>query len=183
MILGLLVAWLLVRTRSRLRVVLDFLAFMPQALPGVIIGVSVLLLYLLLPLPLYGTIWVIVLGLTTQFIALSTRIMSSGIVQVDRQLEEAGDASGASRVTILRRVIVPLIRPAFLNGLLLVFLSSIQHLTVPLMLFTPDTAVLSTVIWDEWDHGDTATTAALGVILILVTVTLSVALRRREADA
>jgi iron(III) transport system permease protein len=183
MVLGLLVAWILVRTKSRLRVVLDFLAFMPQALPGVIIGVSVLLLYLLLPLPLYGTIWVIVLGLATQFIALSTRIMSSGIVQVDRQLEEAGDASGASRVTILRRVTVPLILPAFLNGLLLVFLSSIQHLTVPLLLFTPDTAVLSTVIWDEWDHGDTGTTAALGVILMLVTVTLSVALRRREADA
>jgi iron(III) transport system permease protein len=80
MVLGLLVAWILVRTRSRLRVVLDFLAFMSQALPGVI-GVSVLLLYRLLPLPLYGTIWIIMIGLTTQFIALSTRIMSSGIVQ------------------------------------------------------------------------------------------------------
>jgi iron(III) transport system permease protein len=180
MALGLLTAWVLVRTRSRLRVVLEMLAFLPQALPGVIIGVSVLLLYLLLPLNLYGTIWIIIIGLTTQFMALSTRIMSSGIVQIDRQLEEAGEASGASRGTVLRRIIIPLVMPAFLNGFLLIFLSSIQHLTVPLLLFTPDSVVLSTVIWSEWDHGDTGTTAAFGVVLMLVTVTLSLVLRRRE---
>jgi iron(III) transport system permease protein len=182
MLLGLFTAWILVRTRSRLRVVLELLAFLPQALPGVIIGVSVLLLYLLLPLDLYGTIWIIVIGLTTQFVALSTRIMTSGIVQIDRQLEEAGEASGATKGTVLRQIILPLVMPAFLNGFLLVFLSSIQHLTVPLLLFTPDTIVLSTVIWNEWDHGDTGTTAAFGVILMCVTVTLSLVLRRRETD-
>jgi iron(III) transport system permease protein len=183
MVLGLLTAWILVRTKSRLRVVLEMLAFLPQVLPGVIIGVSVLLLYLMLPFHLYGTIWIIIIGLTTQFVALSTRIMSSGIVQIDRQLEEAGDASGATRPTILTRIVFPLVLPAFVNGFLLIFLSSIQHLTVPLLLYTPDTIVLSTVIWSEWDHGDTGTTAALGTLLLMVTITLSLTVRRREDAA
>ena len=169
-----------VRTKPRLRVVLEMLAFLPQVLPGVIIGVSVLLLDLMLPFHLYGTIWIIIIGLTTQFVALSTRIMSSGIVQIDRQLEEAGDASGATRPTILTRIVFPLVLPAFVNGFLLIFLSSIQHLTVPLLLYTPDTIVLSTVIWSEWDHGDTGTTAALGTLLLMVTITLSLTVRRRE---
>jgi iron(III) transport system permease protein len=183
MAVGLLTAWVLVRTRSRFRIVLELLAFLPQALPGVIIGVSVLLLYLLLPLHIYGTIFIIIVGLTTQFVALSTRIMTSGIVQIDRQLEEAGEASGATRVTVLQRIILPLVRPAFLNGFLLIFLSSIQHLTVPLLLYTPDTVVLSTVIWNQWDHGDTGTTAAFGVVLMCVTITMSLVLRRRDAVA
>jgi iron(III) transport system permease protein len=182
--LGFLVGWILVRTRSRLRLPLDMLAFIPHALPGVIIGLSVLLLYLLLPLPLYGTIWLIAIGLMTQFIALSTRLMSGGIVQVERQLEEAGDASGASRRTVLGRIVLPLVLPVYLNGVLLVFVASIQHLTIPLMLFTPDSAVLSTVIWREWDHGDTSMTAALGVVMVTATVTLSILLRRlRGTDA
>jgi iron(III) transport system permease protein len=175
--LGFLVGWILVRTRSRLRLPLDMLAFIPHALPGVIIGLSVLLLYLLLPLPLYGTIWLIAIGLMTQFIALSTRMMSGGIVQVERQLEEAGDAAGASKRTVLGRIVLPLVLPVYLNGVLLVFVASIQHLTIPLMLFTPDSAVLSTTIWREWDHGDTSMTAALGVVMVTATVGLSVLLR------
>jgi iron(III) transport system permease protein len=97
---------------------------------------------------------------------------------VERQLEEAGDASGASRRTVLGRIVLPLVLPVYLNGLLLVFVASIQHLTIPLMLFTPDSAVLSTVIWREWDHGDTSMTAALGVVMVIATVGLSLLLRR-----
>jgi iron(III) transport system permease protein len=180
MTLGFLVAWIIVRTKSRLRVVLDLLSFIPTALPGVTIGLSVLLFYLLVPLPvkLYGTIWIIVIGLTTQSISLAVRLMTGGIAQIGRELEEASDVSGAARRRTLWRVVLPLTRPVFLNGLLLVFMMSIEYLTVPLLLFTPKSAMLSTSIFSFWDHGDTAITAALGVVMVSVTITLSFVLRR-----
>jgi iron(III) transport system permease protein len=172
------VSWILVRTRSRFRASLDVLAFAPHAMPGVIIGLSVLLIYLLLPLPLYGTIWVIVIAMTTQYISLATRLMGGGISQVKMELEEAAEASGASWWATLRRVVAPLVLPAFLNGFLLVFLLSIRNLTLPLILLSPDSIVLSTLVYDLWDRANTAGTAAVGVVMVTITVALSILLRR-----
>lgn len=177
MTLGFLVGWLIVRTRSRLRVALDILSFIPNILPGVIIGLSVLLFYFMLPVRLYGTLWIVVVGLTTQLITLATRLMTGSIAQINKQLEEAGSASGAGRWPVLRRIVLPLVRPAFVNGLLLVFLVSMQHLTVPLMLSTPNNTVITAAIYSEWDHGDTSMAGALGVVVVTITVTLAAVLR------
>jgi iron(III) transport system permease protein len=144
----------------------------------VIIGLSILLIYLLLPLPIYGTIWILVIALSTLYIILSTRLMSSGIAQVERQLEEAAETSGASWGATMRRIVMPLIMPAFLNGFLLVFLSAIKNLTLALILFTPGSIVLSTLIWSSWDRADTALTAALGVVMVLMTLILALITRR-----
>lgn len=178
MLIGLAVSWVLVRTRSRLRIVLDVLAFTPHAMPGVMIGLSILLIYLILPLPIYGTIWIIVIALATQYVSISSRLMTSGISQVQNELEEAAAASGASWGPTMRRVLLPLVLPAFLNGLLLVFLLSIKNLTLPLILYTPDTVVLSTFVWQLWDQAETGATAAVGTIMVLVTLALGIVLRR-----
>ena len=181
MVIGSLVAWILVRTRSRLRVALDMLAFLPHAMPGVIIGISILLLYLLLdpilPLPVYGTLWIIVIAMSTQYISLSSRLMSAAIAQVKLELEEAADASGASWFTVIRRVVLPLIRPAFINGFLLVFLQSIKNLTLALILIAPSSVVVSTLIYNLWDRTNTAATGALGIIVLSITVVMSILLR------
>ena len=182
MIIGLSVSWVLVRTKSRLRVVLDVLAFTPHAMPGVIIGLSILLIYLILPLPIYGTIWIIVIALATQYISISTRLMTSGISQVKNELEEAAAVSGAPWLATIRRVVLPLVLPAFLNGILLVFLLAIKNLTLALILFTPDSIVLSTFIWRLWDRADTAGTAALGTIMVIVTLILGIVLRRMNRE-
>jgi iron(III) transport system permease protein len=182
LIIGTLVAWILVRTRSRARVLLDLLSFLPHAMPGVIIGLSVLLIYLLidpfLPIPIYATLWIIVIALTTQYISLSTRLMSAAIAQVKLELEEAADASGASWLAAMRRIVLPLIRPAFVNGFLLVFLQAIKNLTLALILISPTGIVVSTLIYQFWDRANTAATGALGVVILTITIVLSVALRR-----
>ena len=181
MLLGTLVAWILVRTRSRFRVVLDVLAFIPHAMPGVIIGVSILLLYLLLdpflPVPMYATLWIIVIALSTQYVSLSSRLMSAAIAQVKLELEEAADASGASWLAVMRRVVLPLIRPAFINGFLLVFLQAIRNLTLALILISPSGIVVSTLIFNFWERTNTAATGALGIVVLSVTVVMSVFLR------
>jgi iron(III) transport system permease protein len=178
MVIGLAVSWVLVRTRSRLRFALDVLAFTPHAMPGVIIGLSILLIYLILPVPIYGTIWIIVIALATQYISISTRLMTSGISQVQNELEEAAAVSGAAWWPTIRRVVVPLVLPAFMNGLLLVFLLAIKNLTLALILYTPDSVVLSTLVWTLWDRADTGGTAAVGTIMVVITVAPGVVLRR-----
>lgn len=182
MLVGLTVSWVLVRTKSRLRIVLDVLAFTPHAMPGVMIGLSILLIYLILPLPIYGTIWIIVIALATQYISISTRLMTSGISQVQNELEEAAAASGASWGPTMRRVLFPLVLPAILNGMLLVFLLSIKNLTLPLILYTPDTVVISTFIWERWDQADTGSTAAVGSMMVAATVILGIVLRRLNRE-
>src|SRR5690606_35664233 len=104
----------------------------PHAMPGVVIGLATLLIYLILPIGVYGTVWIIIIAMGTQYIALGTRLTTGGIAQIQRSLEEAAEASGAKAIHVWRYVLLPLIRPVFLNGLLLVFLSSVKNLTLPL---------------------------------------------------
>jgi iron(III) transport system permease protein len=159
-------------------VLLDFLAFLPHAMPGVIIGLSILLIYLFVPIPIYATLWIIVVALSTQYISLSTRLMTGGIAQVKIELEEAAEASGASWYATMRRVVLPLIRPAFVNGFLLIFLQAIKNLTLALILISPGGIVLSTLVYQFWDRANTAGTGAVGVVVLTITVVLSILLRR-----
>src|SRR5690606_24814242 len=127
----------------------------------------------------YGTVWIIAIALGTQYISISTRLMTAGIAQVKNELEEAGAVSGAAWWAVIRRIVLPLVLPAFLNGFLLVFLLSIKNLTLALILFTPNSEVISTLVWAFWDlQADTADTAVLGTLMVAVTLTLAIIIRR-----
>lgn len=178
MILAMSVSWIIVRSRSRLRWVADLLAFMPHAIPGVVIGLATLILYLIIPIPVYGTVWIIVIALGTQYVSLGTRLTTGGIAQIQLGLEEAAEASGAKSWQVWRRVLLPLLRPVFLNGFLLVFMSSIQNLTLPLMLYSTGNLVLSSLIWNRWDYGEATGAAVLSVVMTVITVAAAVLLRK-----
>ena len=183
MTLSTVLSWIIVRSRSRFAWAVDTLAFVPHAIPGVVIGLAVLLLYLLLPIPLYGTIWILVVALATQYISLGTRLSSGGITQIQLGLEEAAHASGAGAARVWWHVLLPLLRPVLLNGFLLIFLASIKNLTLPLILQSPDNIVMSTLIWKRWDYGDVSGAAVLSIILTTVTVAAALALRRLHGSS
>lgn len=178
MILAVLASWIVVRSRSRFSWMVDLLAFMPHAMPGVVIGLAVLMIYLILPVPIYGTVWIIVIAMGTQYISLGTRVTTGGIAQIQRSLEEAAEASGASNWQVWRRVLLPLLRPMFLNGFLLVLLASVQNLTLPIMLYAPGNEVLSSLIYTRWSTGHVAGTAVISVVVTVITVIAAIGLRR-----
>ena len=184
--LGTLVSWIVIRLRTRARLALDALSFLPQAMPGVLIGLSVLLIYISLdrwlPIPIYGTIWIIVIGLATQYIPLATRLMSAGIIQIGVELEEAAQASGASLFATMRRVVLPLVRPALANGFLLVFVATTKSLTLPLMLISRDGVVLSSLVYQHYERASAGTTGVLGVALVLIAVVAALLLRRANVQ-
>jgi iron(III) transport system permease protein len=170
MALSLVVAWVIVRARIRGRSLLDGLTFLPHSIPGVVIALALIILYLQPPLsyiPIYGTIWLIVIGLTASYVAFGSRTMNGALVQIHKELEEAAQISGLKWPAILRRIILPLLLPAFISGWIWVASHSLRSFSIPLMLGTRNNKVLSVIMWDLWEQGSAGATSALGVMLIV----------------
>ncbi|MGH7846638.1 MAG: ABC transporter permease [Candidatus Binatia bacterium] len=177
MLLALVIAWVVVRSSFKRRFWLDSITFLPHSIPGVVIAIALIFLYLNPPfnaLNLYGTIWIIVLGLSASYIAFGSRTMNAAVAQLHSELEEAGKVSGAKWATVMRRIIFPLLLPAFISGWIWVASHSLRSFAVPLMLQTRESIVLSVIMWDLWNEGKAGPTAALGILFIIALAVLTV---------
>jgi iron(III) transport system permease protein len=168
--ISLATSWVVVRTRLPGRRLLDTAAMLPHATPSIALGFAVAFLALALAsvLPLYGSVAAIVLAHTVAFVSFGTRTANSALLQVHRELEEAAFTAGASAITALRRIILPLVAPAVLYTMLWVGLLSLREVTMALFLQRPQNTVLSTQIWNYWMSTKPAEAAALGTMLIVV---------------
>ncbi|HVO96366.1 MAG TPA: iron ABC transporter permease [Terriglobales bacterium] len=190
-VLALLVSWFVVRrTRAAdgLSHYLATVSFLPQCVPSIVIGLAFIFVYVRFPLPIYGTLWIIALAMTTRYLAYSSRTMTSALMQVHGELEEASQMSRAPWARTLRKVTMPLLAPAMINVFFWVAVHAMQELSMALMLYNPDTVVVSTMIWSMWQNGRTADAAVLGVILIMLSTILLLggqvfAYLRRRADS
>jgi len=166
------VSWLVIRTRLRGRLALDGFTFASHAVPGVVVALSFILLYLRPPfryLGLYGTVWIVSLALIVQYIAFATRTTNASVLQIHKELEEAGEASGASRMQILSQITFPLIRPAFVACWIWVAAHAMRAFSVPLMLAGREHWPVSVMLWHFWDEEQNLPAAsAMGVMLILL---------------
>jgi len=147
-------------------------ALLPQAIPGVVIGFSVMMLYLVVPVGIYGTIWIIALALTTKYLAGSAASLIAAQMQVSGELEEASLLSGASNFTTWRRIVAPLLAPALLNVGLWVLIHAIRELAMAIMLYSPASNVVATQVWSLWEGGQMTELCALGVLATALLVVL-----------
>ncbi|HTM07553.1 MAG TPA: iron ABC transporter permease [Verrucomicrobiae bacterium] len=172
MIFSVLVSWVVVRTNVSFRGSLDTLAFLPHALPGILLAVGLAYLGLAYRnyFPVYGTIAIIAIAHTITWIAYGTRTTNSIMIQVHRELEEAGKVSGASTPTVLGRIVLPLIAAGIFNSWIWISMLSYREVTMALALGTRKNLVISTVVWQFWGNGWVPQVAALGVILVLFAV-------------
>jgi iron(III) transport system permease protein len=169
------VSWFVVRRRSQGGGIANYLAtvsFLPQCVPSIVIGLALIFVYVRFPIPIYGTLWIIALAMTTRYLAYSSRATMAALMQVHGELEEASQMSGAPWTRTLHRITMPLLAPAMINVFFWVAVHAMQELSMALMLYNPDTAVVSTMIWSMWQNGKTADAAVLGVILILLSALL-----------
>jgi iron(III) transport system permease protein len=169
MILSVMVSWVVIRTQVSFRGVLDTIAFLPHAIPSILVAVS--LGYLGLGykgiFPIYGTVFIIMLAHIINWIAYGTRATNSVMIQVHRELEEAGKTSGASTPRVLYRIVLPLIAAGVFNSWIWIGMLSYREVTMALTLYTRKNVVVSTVVWQFWQNGWVPEVAALGVVLIL----------------
>jgi iron(III) transport system permease protein len=179
MILSVLVSWIVIRTQVSFRGFLDTLAFVPHAVPGILMAVGLAYLGLAYRdyFPLYGTVAIIVLAHTINWIAYGTRTTNSVMIQVHRELEEAGRVSGASAPRVLGKIVLPLIAAGVLNSWIWIGMLSYREVTMSLTLLTRNNVVISTVVWQFWGSGWVSQVSALGVILILFAVLVVGAVR------
>ena len=179
MVLSVLVSWVVIRTQVSFRGFLDTLAFVPHAVPGILLAVGLGYLGMAYSsiFPLYGTVLIIVLAHTIHWIAYGTRTTNSVMIQVHQELEEAGKVSGASTPRVLIRIVLPLVGAGILNSWIWVGMLSYREVTMALTLYTRNNVVISTVVWQFWGSGWIPEVSALGVVLILFAVIVVGALR------
>ena len=164
-VLSCLVSWFAVRGGGRFGRLLDMLSFAPMAVPPVVLAIALLLVFL--RTPLNGTIWVLVIGHVTIYLAFGTRTMNGALVQIHKELEDAALVSGASWATSLRRVLFPMVWPHIINAWLWVVAHSARDLTFPLLLMTSTNVVAATAIYLRWDFPDLPGAAALSMLVVL----------------
>jgi iron(III) transport system permease protein len=169
-------AYFVVWRRSRLLHFVNFVIEVPYALPGVVLAIAAILLFLK-PLPvvrisLYNTVWIILFCYLARFLVLGLRPVISGYYQIDRTLEEASQIAGARLGRRLVTIILPLIAPAATAGALLVFLTAFNELTVSALLWSSGAETLGVIFFSFQQGGDSTYAAALGALTVVVTTAL-----------
>jgi len=175
--IGAVLGWIISRSTIPGRGFLDFLSVMSVGIPAVIVGLAVMMLYLSLPIGIYGTVWILVLAYSYRF-ATTTRLARAGFLQIHKELEEASSVSGARWLTTQARVLLPLILPALTAGFILLFIIGVREFTIPLVLYSQENVVLSVLLWQLFQNGQPAPSAALGTIIIAVVLPVIIVTRR-----
>ena len=174
-----LIGYTIARSRLRSRALLDFLAWLPFTIPGVILGLGILQFVLNVPLlrPIFGSIWVMVLATCLASITLSVHLFKSGFLQIGREMEEASQVSGALWFQTFRVVDMPLILPTAAVVAMMVFASAIRQVGALVFLFTGRTEPLSILQMELLFGSELGAAAVVGTVVVLLSVGGAIAAR------
>ena len=161
------ICWIVVKTKLPGRWLLDNIASLPMVFPGIVLGLSIMILYLYMPIGVYGTIWILLIAYVTRFLPYGLRYNTTSMLQIHKELEESAAMSGASWSTTFRRIILPLLKPGLVAGWIYIMIVSIRELSSSILLYSPGNEVLSILIWELWENGQYVELSALGVMFII----------------
>jgi iron(III) transport system permease protein len=146
------------------RRVIDLVATLPVAIPGLVIGVAYLWAWIGLPGGLYGTIWILALAFIARFMPDTMKALSTSFLQIHRELEEAAWVCGKGRLRTIAGIVLPLARPGTIAAMTLLFILAIRELGSSLFLYTSDTTVMAVLLLDYYEGGNTGKTAAFSLV-------------------
>jgi iron(III) transport system permease protein len=183
-----LVAYITTRTRYPGRNVLDLICWLPNAIPGIVAGVGMLWAYIMLPIPLFGTLTLLVIVFITIGLPVGVRLMSGVMGQFSPELEECSLAHGASWAQTFRKIIIPLLKPAFAAGILILFVNFSRAVSTTILFSAHGTELLAVTLFKYSLVGTRlGLVSALAVVLTLINVSAMLIARRlgafgRDAD-
>ena len=181
MVFGALVAYCVVRFRSRWSRTIDYGASLPLMVPAVVMATSLLYTYITFKLPggfsIYGTLWIMAMAYVVYFLPVAVRQMTGPVVQLSADLEHASRISGAGNLATMGRIVLPILRPALLGGLILAFITYMREFTLSVLLFRSGTEVITTVMYSFYNNGRLPFVAAISVGLWVAGMLLMVILR------
>ena len=167
--LGLLAAWLVMVQKIKGRGVVDALSLMPAALPGVVVGVGLILLWNqpFWPRSPYNTLWMLLLSYCCLLLPWPVRYVGSALRQLGPNLEPAARVHGASPLQALRLIVLPLVFPALLAAMLMVFAVASRELVTSLLLAPAGTQTVAVFIWRQFEQGSVGQGMAMASLTLL----------------
>lgn len=163
MLLTAIAGWIAAR-RGPCGVVLDQLATIPLIFPGIVLGVAIMQIYLRVPLPIYGTLWILLIAYVIRYMPYGMRYTYSAVLQIHKELEESAGVAGASAITAFRRIVAPLLSPAIVLGWLFIFLIATKELPIAILLASAKSQVMAVAMFDLWINGQSGELAAFGLV-------------------
>lgn len=152
--------------------VLSFLTMAPFVVPGIVLAIGFYAAYTNPPLLLYGTAWILILAFTTRFLPIAFVNASSAIRSINPELEDAVRILGGSRWRAIFDVVAPLLKRSLAGAFILVFIPATRELSTAIFLYSINTQVLSVLLFDKSDEGNFESLAAIGLLLVVITVAL-----------
>ncbi|HCA86253.1 MAG TPA: ABC transporter permease [Streptomyces sp.] len=165
-------AWIVVRSKIPGRGAVDQLAFVPLVIPGLVLGLALSFVYLRSPVPIYGTIFILLIAYCTRYMPYGMRYAVTSMHQISAELEESAQVCGASWWQTFRRVLLPLLSPGLVAGFIYILTVSFRELSSSILLYSPGNEVLSILIFEQFENGQFTILAALGVAMVLTLVVL-----------
>ncbi len=173
-LLAFLTAYIVNRRLVRGGWILGYMAMTPYVIPGIVLAIGFLAAYTRPPLALYGTAWIMIFAFTSRFLPIGYTNSDAALKSVHPELEDAARIAGAGRFVTLWEVTLPLVKRGIFAGWLLVLIAALRELSTAIFLFSANTKVMSTVLIDLSEEGDFERLAALGMVMLVLTLTLAV---------
>ena len=174
------------RTQLPGRRTIDVVSTLPVAIPGLVVGVAYLWAWIGLPGGLYGTIWILALAFIARFMPDTVKALSTSLMQIHRELEEAAWICGKGLLGTIRTIVLPLARPGVIAAMTLLFILAIRELGSSLFLYTSNTMVMAVLLLDYYEGGNVGITAAFSLVqtaLLGVLIGIAHVLSRGGADS
>jgi iron(III) transport system permease protein len=165
------ISWVVIRSGFKAAFIYDFVAFLPHPLPNLIFAVSAIFVALfLLPnfIPLYGTVWLLVIVYVVSKTSFGTRLFNNSLIQIHKELDEAAQVSGLSTIQVAMKILVPLLTPTMLYAWLWLALSTFRELSMAAILVTGNNLTLPVAVWGLWAGGSLGAAAAASLILVFL---------------
>jgi iron(III) transport system permease protein len=177
-LMAVVVAWAIARGGSALGGVVDFLASVPLVFPGIVLGLAVMQMFLALPIPIYGTVGILIFAFVIRYLPYGMRYAHPAVLAINPELEEAARTSGAGTSTVLGRVVLPLALPSLAALWIYVVLISVRELSMSVLLSGAQTPVVSLAILELWQSGQITVVAAFSCMLVVVLTALALVFLR-----
>lgn len=156
----------------RLAVLSDRVSFVVFALPGLVVGLALILAFSGGPLPLYGTVWILLLAYVLRFGGVSVRTVTARLAQIGVELEAAGAVAGLSRLRVIARIVLPLLAPALVGSAVLVFVNTVKEISATSLLVSQGSETLAYEAYVRFQEGNYTQGSALSVATIAVVLAL-----------
>ncbi|MDC7260122.1 MULTISPECIES: ABC transporter permease [unclassified Shinella] len=178
-----ILSWVIYRTKVPGRELLEYVVMVPNGIPRIVFALGLLWAWIVIPIGVYGTLWLLLIAYITVSLPLGVRAISAVLLQLDRSLEESARVCGASWVKTMVTVTMPLLKPGLLSAWMLLFIVSVREVAASVLLVSANNKVIGPAIVGSWEVSGTQITAALSIIQSLIVLLVLLVVRRLTRQA